>query len=234
MAPAHSLDAGRVAQWRVPPIGSDEQARAQLPTPGKRNRNASAIGGEGLHLGLKLMRYTGCLRDGGKERRSQPCAFDDPCSGLIAADTVVIADQHGANGVLQRRVGNVDGAHGLRVRRQICPHTERFQHPLGAGGEGIGARVHVGRARRLTLDQGDAHLVSERQGQRARQGKSGKAATDDDNVGFSDHTLSSIAAVRQAAILTAARWASRVPTHLPNPGACAPPCPPGSPKSPRP
>ena len=36
MAPAHSLDAGRVAQRRVPAIGGDEQARAQLPTPGQR------------------------------------------------------------------------------------------------------------------------------------------------------------------------------------------------------
>ena len=59
--------------------------------------------------------------------------FDDVGGGLAAVHGVVVGDQHGAEGVLQAGVGDVDRRDRLGVLGELRPHAQHREHALGAG-----------------------------------------------------------------------------------------------------
>ena len=114
----------------------------------------------------------------------QALVLDDVGGGLAALHGVVVGDQHGAEGVLQARVGDVDRRHRLGVLGDLRPHAQYGEHPLGAGREREGARVARagGGVKSCAVGNGDAHAVAQRICERARQGQAGRAAAGDDHV----------------------------------------------------
>ncbi len=187
IAPAHDADAGRLAQRRGPPVGGHEQCRAQRAW----RRPAREIDADAMLVDLEARGRLAAEQrdarpDGGGRQQGVPQlpVLDDVGGGLAAIDGVVVGHEHRAEGVLQARVGDVDGGDGLGVRGDRRPHAERRQHALGAGrkGEGAGVIRPGARPQLHPVHDGDAGVRPQRVGERAGEREAGRAAAGNHHV----------------------------------------------------
>ena len=57
----------------------------------------------------------------GEQRLAQTLVLDDPGGGLSAVDGIVVGHEHGAEGIIEARVRDVDGRDGLGMLRDCRP-----------------------------------------------------------------------------------------------------------------
>ncbi len=145
--PAHNADTGRLAQARGATVRRHQQWRAQHAAVREHDRDAVLVGGVTGGGGTTHEHNTGSPRSAFQDRCVQSLVLDDVGRRLASLHGVVVGDEHGAEGIVESGVGDVDRRHGLGMVRERSPDAERRQQALGARRDGRGAHVAVEPAR---------------------------------------------------------------------------------------
>ncbi len=182
VGPADDADAGRIAQTRGAAVRRDKNFGAQAATVVQDSAHAVRSRLVAGDAAAADQRDAGPLRHCRRDGVMQARVLDNEGRRVAVINGVVVANEQGAEHIVERGIGDVDAGNLLRVRGQRGPDAERSQHALRSGRDGGGADISGAAA------AAEIRLVDHRDRKRRTEGvgeRTGKRQPDP--AGAGDH-----------------------------------------------